>query len=144
MALPTNGFHPVRLEAIGREMRLFVYDILDSVATLPFDRIYGNSKLYISHPWFSPANASVVSFKSTIYDALGLDPLSKFTTSVHTTTSAIRPYLTYNKTTVPQNYALSFNITPSAAIGGTNANILQYTKDGTNTGTGRFMPGNLR
>ena len=126
-------------------MRLFLAEKLDSVATLPFSRFHGEAKLYVSHPDFTPANAEIAMLTNAnawlnAYKGILLNTI-QITTSVHTTTSDIRPYLTYNKTTVPQNYALSFSITPSAA---TYGNILQYTQDGRNNGPARFMPGNLK
>ena len=62
-SLPLNEITNVRVEAFGRTVFLFLNNKLDSMKTLSADRISGAATLYISDPWYSPANADIGSIK---------------------------------------------------------------------------------
>ena len=96
----------VRVEAIGRELRLYLNNQLDSVAFLAAPRVLGDS---------DSANPAPFTIVTSVYS------ISKFANKLHTTTSAISRFLTYNSTLIPQKFFISFDVTPKK----TDGNILR-------------------
>ena len=58
-SLPIRCETRVRVEAVGRILKLYLNDTLDSTVILRGDRLYGLSKLYVSNPWDISANARI-------------------------------------------------------------------------------------
>ena len=135
-ALPLNCVTNVRVEALGRQLHLYLNNTLDSAIFLSGDRVYGDAILYVSDPWH-PAAIGTIS-------PIELDQICELTQdAVHTSTSTLSRFLTFNRTTVPENYSLSFDITPTG-ISSVWTNILHYTKDNSDGGAaGGRMPGKI-
>lgn len=132
--MPLHHVTKVTIEAVGRFIHLYLNQTRDSIIELSSGRIYGDAYLYVSDPWSIPAIATISPVK--------MEALSEFTKSpVHTATSPISRLLTYTKTTVPENYNLSFEITPTR-VSSDRANILHFSKDGSDAGPGSRIPGN--
>lgn len=71
LQLPKGEVSHVRVEAIGREVRLYVNNTLASnPAQLPTDRAFGASTLYVASPWEPVANAKI--------GQIDLVPITKF------------------------------------------------------------------
>ena len=130
-ALPLHSTTRVRVEAVGRQLLLFLNDTLDSYAYVSSARKFGSATLYTSNPWESSAMAVIGNVK--------MNPIFKF--SIDIKSNLVPGLVALKKTTVPQNYSLSFNITPTA-IYPAFSNILHYTQDGTTLwGPGGRIPG---
>ena len=131
-SLPLNATTNVRVEAFGRDVLLYLNNTLDAKVTVSADRISGEATLYVSNPWYTPASASFGSYQMKSITALTA-PASKF--------NGLLSQLAVNeKTTVPANFALSFDIKPFG-ISSDWTNIIHYSKDKTDGGAGGRMPG---
>jgi len=127
-SLPLNATTNVRVEAFGSYVLLYLNNSLDKMVTVSGDRIFGRATLYVSHPWYPPALATVGSIK--------MESLSKFS---FRTAKTIR---TASKTAVnvPANFSLSFDIKPSKTSTELTS-IIRYCKGSTDIGAGGRMPG---
>ena len=132
-SLPLHATTNVRVEALGREVFLFLNNSFDSMASLSADRIFGAATLFVSNPWQPPALATVGSIQMKSLSALTVTAASVFN-------GRLSKFAVYEKTTVPANFALSFKITPFE-ISSEWSSIIHYSKDKTNMGAGGRMPG---
>ncbi len=126
------------------------------MATVSADRISGAATLYNSSPWDPPALASISSIqtKSTRY---GSDPwwpsAQASISSIQMTTLSSKAFKTasdfngplsklavYQKTTVPANFSLSFDIKPFKTVSRL-ASIIHYCKNNTDIENVGRMPG---
>ena len=133
-ALPINCLTKVRVEAVGRDVHLYLNNTLDSAVQLSSERVFGDAILYVSDPWHPAAVGSISS--------INMVPITSMTQAIvsHSSTSTLRRFLTYTRTNIPENYSISFDITPTGIVSSW-ANILRYTKDNTNAGPGGRIPG---
>ena len=141
--LPLDQKTNIRLEVFGRQARLYLNGTFDSALELAVDVPFGRANLIVPQFHSKPSRTDP-SARGSI-GLISIKSISEFTpqpTNVHTTTSVIRPFLTNTKTTVPQNFSLSFNITPTA-IENELTNILHYTQDGTDDGPVGRIPSKL-
>ena len=134
VSLPLNATTNVRVEAVGREVFLFLNDSFDTMATVSADRIFGEATLFAPNPWSTAALATIGSIqmksilKKSFYIADTLHgPLSTFAVQ--------------EKTYVPPNFSLSFDIKPLKLISELSS-IIHYCKTTDMTVGGR-MPGIL-
>ena len=132
-ALPLNATTNVRVEAFGRDVFLFLNNSVDSMVTVSADRIFGEATLYVSDPWHSAAPASVGSIQMKSITGLSEVAGRDFSGSLW-------KYAVRERTTVPANFALSFDIKPFK-ISPEWTSIIHYTKDKTNAGPGGRIPG---
>jgi len=132
-SLPLNTTTIVRVEAVGQEVFLFLNNSFDTMASLSANRISGAATLFVSNPWQPPALATVGSIKMKSISALTVTAASVFN-------GRLSKFAVYERTSVPANFALSFNITPSE-ISSEWTSIIHYSKDKTNMGPGGRMPG---
>ena len=132
-ALPLNAKTSVRFEAVGRDLLLFLNNTLDSVATVSGDRYGGAATVYVSDPWHPSASARIASIKMSAITALTSTPVSAVN-------GPLSYGIAYEKTTVPADYALSFDITPTGTVEGW-ASIIHYTGDGSNVDKLGRIPG---
>ena len=110
-------------------------DTLDYAVQLSSQRVYGEAILYVGDPWHPSAGASI--------SPIIMEPICELTHDpIHNTASPLSRLLTFTKTTIPENYSLSFDFT-TTNTSSVWSNILQYTKDNTNAGPGGRIPGNL-
>ena len=131
-SLPLNATTNVRVEAFGRDVLLYLNNTLDAKVTVSADRISGEATLYVSNPWYTPASASFGSYQMKSITALTA-PASKF--------NGLLSQLAVNeKTTVPANFALSFDIKPFGTVSDW-ASIIHYTQDNSNAGPKGRVPG---
>ena len=147
-SLPVNATTSVRVEAFGRDVLLFLNNIFDSMVTVSADRISGVATLYISDPWHTPASASIGSIQlesdSSLLEMADGTPL--FTNASLDVTSSsdfnghLSKFAIYERTIVPANYSLKFDIIPFGTVTRL-ASILHYSKDKTNMGAGGRLPG---
>ena len=87
----------------------------------------------ISNPWYSPANAMISS--------INMNAISQFSNrSIADYAGPISTGVAYEKTYVPPNYALSFNLTPMGLVSGWSS-IIHYTQDFSNAGPKGRIPG---
>lgn len=71
LQLPKGKVSHVRVEAIEREVRLYLNNALASKPEhLPTDRAFGASTLYVASPWEPVANATI--------SRINLVPITKF------------------------------------------------------------------
>ncbi len=62
-SLPLNAITNVRVEAVGRNLFLYLNNSLDTKVTVSAQRIFGEATLYISDPWHTPAQANIGSIQ---------------------------------------------------------------------------------
>ena len=103
--MPLNAKTNVRVEAVGRQIMIFLNDSVDVLGQLSGDRITGSATVYASDPWHPTASAKLSNIKMDAIKAFSPLPLSNVNGAL-TKGSALE------KTTVPADYALSFDITP--------------------------------
>jgi len=121
-SLPLKAKTSVRVEAVGKEVRLFLNNTLDSRVSVSADRLYGKATAYVSDPWVTPAKASIAS--------INLSSINSFTSvPVSDVNGPLTSGAAFEKTTVPQNFSLSFDLTPTEIIG-SHQSIIQYSGDG--------------
>jgi len=58
-ALPLNVASTIKIRAVGKTVTLYVNNVSVSAATCEGDRISGLAHLFVSDPWYAPANANV-------------------------------------------------------------------------------------
>ena len=132
-ALPPNQQTNVRVEAVEKEVFVFYNSSLVAIMTMTGKRISGNAKRFTSDPWYSPAKAKVSSIRMTAISKFSSRPIEDFTGPVSTGVA-------YEKTYVPPDFAISFNITPKRLVT-EYTNIIRYTQDNTNHGGKGRIPG---
>ena len=131
-SLPINATTTVRVEAFGRDVLLYLNNTFDLKVTVSADRISGAATLYISDPWYTPASASIGSIQMKSISAL---------TATATNFNGLLSQKAVNEvTTVPANYALSFDIKPIGTVSGWGS-IIHYTQDKTDLGPKGRIPG---
>ena len=125
-ALPLNQQTTVRVEAVGREVFVFYNSSLVAIKMVTGERISGNAKLYVSDPWYSPAKAKISTIQMTPISEFSSRPIADYSGPILTGVA-------YEKTYVPEDYAISFNITPfDISVG--KCSIIHYTQDNTPRG----------
>lgn len=125
-ALPLNVSTNVRVEAVGREVYILYNSSLVALSMMNGTRISGNAIALISNPWESPANA--------IISSISMTPISKFSSrSIADYSGPLARGIAYEKAYVPEDFALSFNITLNGKVSGSSS-IIHYTQDNTNNG----------
>lgn len=133
-SLPLRATTNVRIEAIGREVRIILNGTIDSRIALSSDRFTitkPKPMLYVSSYTrvHKPAVANIGSIE--------MNQISTF--SVDAPTNLIQGFV--SKTIdVPQNYSLSFDIRPSHMLNGWS-NILHYYENNARDRQGAKMPG---
>ena len=132
-ALPLNAKTSVRFEAVGRDLLLFLNNTLDSIATVSGDRYSGAATVYVSGPWGAPASARIASIKMSAITALTSTPVSAVN-------GPLSNGIAFEKTTVPANFALSFDITPTGTVAGWSS-IIHYSGDTSDVGKLGRIPG---
>ena len=126
-SLPLNASTSVRIEAVGRDVFVLFNNSLVAFKTTQGDRIAAqNATLLVSDPWYPPAPATISGFSMTAITALSSRPARNFSGLLSTG-------IAYEKTRVPANYSLSFDINPKGTLPSPSS-ILHYTKDNTNNG----------
>ena len=58
--LPFGSTTRVRVDALGRQLLLYLNESLDSNVTVSSERIFGDALLYVSDPW-NPAMSGTIS-----------------------------------------------------------------------------------
>jgi hypothetical protein len=112
-------------------LMIFLNDSFEGFAKLSRDRISGDATVYVSSPWNPPAIAKVSGIK--------MAELKSFTAPVSRVNGVLKKGLAVEMTTVPADYALSFNITPLGVVSGWSS-IIHYSGDGSNQGAKGRMP----
>ena len=134
--LPVNATTNVRLEAVGRELMLFFNNSFDAYTALSADRISGNATVYVSDPWHLPASANLAGIKMTEKKIITAIP------PVSAVNGALKKGSGLEKTVVPADYALSFDITPLGVIHHWGS-IIHYSGDELNYSPKGRMPGKM-
>ena len=119
-SLPLNAITKVRVEASGRDVFLYLNNTLDTMITVSADRIFGVASLYVSNPWQPPALATIASIQMIPFSTRSFIPASNFN-------SRLSQLAVYEATTVPTNFALSFDIKPFGTVSEL-ASIIYYRK----------------
>lgn len=123
-ALPPNARTAIRMEAVGRDVYVFFNNSLVTLKMTRSDRISAESAfLYVSNPLHTPAPASISAVTMTAISALSSRPVSAFN-------GPVAPGIAFEKTGVPANYSLSFDIIPKGYLPSWTS-ILHYTNDNT-------------
>lgn len=118
-SLPPYSKTAVRLDAIGRELYLYLNGTLDLKIIVPSDRIFGNASLYVSD---SPS----ISKYPNMIELSNTDPAT-FPNALYPLAQQTIPSYTV---TIPTNYNITFDLTPTG-IQSNWSNILQYSQDNT-------------
>ena len=84
-ALPVNQQTSIRIEAVGREVRLFCNNALNSTVVLSADRIFGDATLYVANPWDTPATGTI--------SPIAMTSISQFSVLDYRTHTNSDPYL---------------------------------------------------
>ena len=134
-SLPLHQTTNVRVEAFGRDVFLFLNNSYDSMVTVSAERVYGEATLYVSDPWYPPALASIGSIQMK-----SISSLSFKERAASDFNGLLSQLAVYEKTTVPANYSLSFDITPTDYVS-RSASIIRYSQDKTDNGKGGRIPG---
>ena len=129
-ALPMNETTNIKVEAFGKEVFIFYNSSLVALSTLNDTRISGNATVLISDPWTSPAKAAITSISLTSISSLSSRPIANYA-------GPLAKGIAYEKTYVPEDFALAFNITPNRLLLGSGS-IIHYTHDNSN---GARIPG---
>ncbi len=134
--LPLNVKTNVRFEAAGRELMLFYNNSFQASGQVSADRISGNATVFVSDPWHNSPSANLGNIKMAEIKAVTAIP----TRPLSQVDGVVQQLSAYEKTVVPADYALSFDITPLARDNAWT-NIIHYSGDGTNGGPKGRMPG---
>ncbi len=118
-SLPLNATTNVRVEAVGREVLLFLNNTFDSKIIVSADRIFGEAFLYASDPRYTPASASIGSIQMKSISSLSVSIAKDFS-------GLLTKLAVYEATIVPANFALSFDLKPFG-IDSSMTSILTYT-----------------
>jgi hypothetical protein len=105
LSLPLNATTQVRVEAVGRDVFLFINNTFDSMVTVSADRIFGEATLCVSNPWNTPASASIGSIQMKSISSLSVSTAKDFN-------GLLTKFAVYETTIVPANFTLSFDIKP--------------------------------
>lgn len=136
-SLPLNEITRVRVEAVGQEVFVFYNTSLVAIKMVTGKRFSGIATVMISNPWpwYDPAKAKISS--------ISMIAISNFSSrSIGDFAGPISKGVAYEKTYVPPDFALSFNITPTGlASAESDSNIIRYTQDNIKFGPRAFLPG---
>ena len=135
-ALPMEFQTSIRVEAVGGDVWVFFNNSIVATMMLYGTKLSGKATLFISSPWESPADAFVSSISMNAISELSSRPIADHA-------GPLVRAIAYEKTYVPPNYGLSFNITPTGLVSGWS-NIIHYSQDNTNTGYRGRIPGMLQ
>jgi hypothetical protein len=123
----------VKVEAVGREMAIFLNNTLTEFKIFSSDRFSGNATVFVSSPWYRPALASISSMNMKAISSLSGH--SSFDYS-----GPIIPKVILEKVFVPTDYAFTFDITPHSIVSETSS-VIHFSLDGSDTGPKGRSPG---
>ena len=137
-----NELTNVRIEAVGRDVYIFYNNSLVTVMMFKGERISGTAYVMLSDPWHSPANAVISSISMVEIEEFSSRPASDYagrfsmsktlvssiSTLSETKVQKITKMGFYERTTVPSDYSLSFDLVPMGIVPGWSS-IIHYAKD---------------
>ena len=136
--MPPNEQTNVRVEAVGNEIAVFFNNSIVQFAALQGLRYSGEATVFKSSPWMVAAKASISPIQLASISSItgyGGQPLVNFN-------GRISKGALIEKTFVPADYALTFDIIPTAIASANNeSSIIHYTQDNSNIGPKGRMPG---
>ena len=112
---------------------VFLNNSFETFAKLNANRISGNATVYVSNPWHPIAAAKISNIMMTEINTTTSLPISEVN-------GALKRGSAVEKTIVPADYALSFDIIPLATVAG-EGSIIHYSGDESNVGPKGRMPG---
>ena len=131
-----NAKTNVRIEAVGKELTLFLNNSFEGYVRVSADRVSGDATVYVSDPWHPSASANLGNIKMTeINGKTSSRPVSAIN-------GAFKQGSALEKTVVPADYALSFDVTP-LGVDQHWGNIIHYSGDESNAGPKGRMPGKI-
>ena len=127
-SLPLHQTTNVRLEAAGSYIVLYLNNTVDNYMTLGGVRSSGQATLYASNRWNSPASAKIGSIQMTPISSIDYLEV-KASKEAKALNGQLSLAAAYEETTVPVNYSLSFDITPSGTTTSVWSSIIHYTSN---------------
>jgi hypothetical protein len=133
MALPMNQTTTVLLQALGKDVYVYLNGTLGGYYEAPGTRFSGPAYFFSSNLWYTPAPArlesvQMISTNQSAYPSLSLLEVSN-------SQSKLKSGLV-GRVQVPQNYTLGLQITPRGVENGWS-NLIHFTRDNTD---GSRMP----
>jgi hypothetical protein len=135
--LPLNAKTNVRVEAVGKDLALFLNNTFEGYARVSADKISGDATVYVSDPWYPSASATLGNIKMT--EINGKTSTARPVSAIN---GAFKQGSALEKTIVPADYALSFDVTP-LRVDGHSSSIIHYSGDNSNIGPKGRMPGKM-
>ena len=132
--LQSNQTTNVRLEVDGPIVILYLNNTQDNFVVLKGVRSSGQATFYVSNPWHTPALASIGSIQMTPLIAMPPVKPSDFNGPL----SRVAAF--EENVIVPENYSLTFNITPTGTTSDWSS-IIHYSGDKSDAGPRGRMPG---
>jgi hypothetical protein len=123
--LPTNSTTQVQVNAVGVSIEVLLNGTVTQYMDLPGARTTGHAVLHISDPWWSPANATISNV--SLLPISSLTPLLDIENTLINTPTQLVPRR-MGKVYIPQNYSLSFEITPKGIIVD-HSSVMHFTKN---------------
>ena len=131
--LRPNQTTNVKLLAFGNEVFLYLNNDFDNMMVVKGVRGFGAVALFLSELNSNPALASIDSLRMT---GISGSPFGR----VNDLKGPLYKVAAYETTSVPENYSLSFNITPTG-IKSDWSSIIHYSGDKSDAGPRGRMPG---
>jgi hypothetical protein len=133
--LPMDAKTRVEIEALGNQVMLYFNGTFAGSVVTPSPRLSGEAYLFASDLWYPPANAVISNYELKEIDQSRLTvPSAEWSTEVKLTSR------NFGKVTLPENFELSFDITPLGLVQGW-ASIIHFSKDGQDANRGSRIPG---
>jgi hypothetical protein len=137
----------VRIHYHERLLMIYFDDTYEGSVSFSADRASGSATMYISDPWYTPANAqlndlTLVDTSLTENEASAISALSTATTEgvvVSLSECTIQFNTNYGEVAMPADFEISFDITPRATDANW-ANIVHFTQGGDYGTPGERMP----
>ena len=133
--LPLQAKTNVRIEAVGKDIALFLNNTFEGNARVSADRISGDATVYVSDPWHPSASVNLGNIKMT--EINGETSTARPVSAIN---GALKQGSALEKTTVPADYALSLDVTP-LRVDQHWGSIIHYSGDNSNIGPKGRMPG---
>ena len=130
-----NQITNVQVVAFGKEVFLFLNNTLDIMKVVTGDRDFGTGTLFLSESTFG-YGAALGSIDSLRMTPISGSPFGR----ANDLNGPLSKVAAYETTNVPENYSLSFSITPTGTASDWSS-IIHYSGDKSDVGSKGRMPG---
>ena len=140
IALPSDCKTSVRIETVDKEVAIFFNDSIVHLTAVKGIRYSGNVTVFTSSPYYPAALASISAINLT-----SISSITGYGQNLADFNGSISEGALIEKTFVPANYSLTFDIIPTG-LGSRNtlSSIVHFTQDYLNSGPRRQIPGMLQ